>query len=86
MAAPTKETGRITVPNFNAECYQPLYDQAQSDAIALIRRDPGRYLATRLPALALSFGYSALGTDDPPLSLMGDRSPRPRGWTACTAR
>lgn len=40
------------VPNFNAECYLPLYDQFQDDALAALRARPGRYVATRGIGLA----------------------------------
>lgn len=45
----------IKVSNFNYECYLPLYRQARRDALALVGREPGRYLLTRLPPLAASF-------------------------------
>jgi hypothetical protein len=40
------------VPNFNAECYLPLYEQFQDDALAALRARPGRYVATRGIGLA----------------------------------
>lgn len=47
--------GTGSVANFNHECLLPVYDQAQRDAVTLMRRDPGRYLSTRTAALATSF-------------------------------
>ena len=41
--------------NYNHECFLPAYQRAQHDALALIRRDPGRYLATRVPSLMMSY-------------------------------
>lgn len=58
VSAPTKvvaDTGRA-VENFNHECYLPVYDRAVADAVALVRRYPGRYVRTRASALTLSFG------------------------------
>jgi hypothetical protein len=40
------------VPNFNAECYLPLYAQFQDDALAALVARPGRYLETRGVGLA----------------------------------
>jgi hypothetical protein len=41
--------------NYNHECFLPAYQQAQHDAVALIRDDPGRYLAKRAPSLLMSY-------------------------------
>jgi hypothetical protein len=41
--------------NYNNECFLPAYRQAQRDATALIRDDPGRYLAKRVPPLLMSY-------------------------------
>jgi hypothetical protein len=41
--------------NFNNECFLPAYQQAQHDAVTLIRQDPGRYLAQRESALLMSY-------------------------------
>ena len=37
---------KIVNPNFNATCYLPLYRQAQRDAVAAIRAEPGIYART----------------------------------------
>lgn len=56
VAAPHKNAGTaVEIANFNAECYLPVYDRAQHDAVAMVRRSPGRYAATRVPALVLTF-------------------------------
>jgi hypothetical protein len=41
--------------NYNHECFLPAYQQAQHDAVELIRHDPGRYLAKRVPSLLMSY-------------------------------
>jgi hypothetical protein len=56
--------------NYNYECYLPVYAQARSDALALVRRHPGRYVATRAPALIMSFDL--VGTDDERATWMDD--------------
>lgn len=43
------------IANFNFECYLPAYEQAQADALALIRRSPRRYAATRVHSLMMTF-------------------------------
>jgi hypothetical protein len=55
----------VRIANFNHECYLPLYDQASEDAVALVRRYPGRYLTSRGPALEMSFRVSYAGYDKP---------------------
>jgi hypothetical protein len=37
---------KVVNPNFNATCYLPLYHQAQRDAVAAIRAEPGIYART----------------------------------------
>jgi hypothetical protein len=54
----------LSIPNFNNECYIPLYRQAQEDATTLVRRHPGRYLHDRLPALAMSYRLAEIGDED----------------------
>ena len=44
--------------NLNAECYLPVYERAQSDALTLIRLHPGRYLSTRSAGLVTTFGVA----------------------------
>lgn len=59
----TREVSKVpagwTTTNFNHECYLPVYRQAQRDAITLIRRHPGDYLAHRATALTFSFVHSS---------------------------
>jgi hypothetical protein len=45
---PVKGDGneKIVNPNFNATCYLPVYQQAQRDAVAAIRAEPGIYART----------------------------------------
>lgn len=47
--------GDAIVPNYNDECYLPLYRQARHDALELVTRHPGRYLATRDAGLVLAY-------------------------------
>jgi len=42
-------------PNYNNECYLPLYRQARHDALTLALRYPGRYLTTRDAGLVLAY-------------------------------
>lgn len=49
--------------NFNNECFLPLYAQSQDNAVALVRRYPGRYASTRARIVPTSFSIVALGTD-----------------------
>jgi hypothetical protein len=56
---PPLDGGRPSV-NYNDECFLPAYQQAQRDAFTLVRRDPGRYLATRAPSLLMSYRTSAV--------------------------
>lgn len=66
VSRPEKERFRgVRIANFNHECYRPLYRQAQQDAVALVRRDPGRYVSTRGAALVLSYRTSHAGYDAP---------------------
>ncbi|HEX6568866.1 MAG TPA: hypothetical protein VF015_06870 [Acidimicrobiales bacterium] len=56
VAATVKNPGQASeIANFNYECYLPAYDQAQRDALALIRRSPRRYLSTRVPSLMMTY-------------------------------
>ncbi len=50
LASPTKRAG---FANFNADCYLPVYRQAQEDALAALRAEPGRYLANRVTAASI---------------------------------
>ncbi len=69
----------MAVPNFNHECFLPLYDESSANAWAMIRREPARYLATRVPALALSFAVATVGDDDAAPTFFGATPPR-RSW------
>lgn len=53
------------VPNYNDECYLPLYRQARHDALELVTRHPGRYLATREAALVLAYDTAGRCYSDP---------------------
>lgn len=49
LAAPDKSNG---LPNFNYECFLPVYAQSQRDALEALRARPGRYVAIRPVTLA----------------------------------
>jgi hypothetical protein len=51
------------ISNFNAECYLPAYEQAQRDAVALVRRSPRRYVETRAPSLVMTYQRVGSGWD-----------------------
>ena len=74
LSAPGKAVGTHTVPNFNHECYLPLYRQSSDDALAMVRREPWRYLSTRRAAFALSVAYLPLGQEGA-TSFLGDPLP-----------
>jgi hypothetical protein len=63
-AAEKPPYGAIDIANFNNECYIPVYNQAQSDALTLVRRHPARYLHDRVPALAMSYQPAQIGRPD----------------------
>src|SRR5918998_496437 len=84
-----KEAAGITTANYNHECYLPAYQEAQRNAVALIRRHPGEYAADRMTALVLSFVHSTtlhsgrttwLDTAYSPLLLSIDRDISQEGW------
>ncbi|MBK6311351.1 MAG: glycosyltransferase family 39 protein [Candidatus Microthrix sp.] len=72
-------TSSIPNPNFNHECYLPLYRQSAANAAALIRRYPGRYLATRRAPLLQSFSTVNVGAGEPGQSIFGTMLPS-RSW------
>lgn len=47
--------------NFNHECYLPVYEQAQADAVQLVRDHPGRYVATRVDGWVISYQVARIG-------------------------
>jgi hypothetical protein len=53
------------VPNYNAECYLPLYRQARYDAVELVSRYPGRYVTTRDSGLVLAYDTAEGCYSDP---------------------
>lgn len=73
VSTATKRVGTVEIANFDDECYLPLYAQARHDALALVRRHPGTYLARRIPALALSHDVLPLGQDPPGSTFLGER-------------
>ena len=75
LADPSKTVAGVEVPNFNASCYVPLYEESSANARAMIRREPGHYVADRVLALALSHGYVPLGVDGAGRSILGEQLP-----------
>ena len=71
--------GGFVVSNFNNECYLPLYQQSQRNAIAMIKREPGRYLSTRVIALQFSYSMAAVGVESSDFAAPGRRVPA-RTW------
>ena len=71
--------GGFVVSNFNNECYLPLYEESQRNAIAMIKREPGRYLQTRGTALQFSFSMAAVGVGTSDFSAPGRKVPD-RTW------
>lgn len=57
--------GDAIVPNYNDECYLPLYRQAGHDALELAARYPGRYLSTRDAGLVLAYDTAEGCYSDP---------------------
>ena len=51
LAQPRKSTGWV---NYNFECFLPIYRQAQRDALAAARADPGSTLASQVASWHLS--------------------------------
>jgi hypothetical protein len=61
--------------NFNHECYLPVYEQAQADAVRLVREHPGRYVTTRAHGLVISYQVARIGPTDAPTVI--DRAVEP---------
>ncbi|MCB0976313.1 MAG: hypothetical protein KDB02_02530 [Acidimicrobiales bacterium] len=54
--------------NLDNACFLPLYSEAESNALALVKAYPGRYLRTRAQVLPTSFGVARVGLpEDLPL-------------------
>ncbi len=71
--------GGFRVANFNNECYLPLYAESQRNAIAMIKREPGRYLSTRRTALGFSFSMAQVGVGSSQFAAPGRVVPH-RTW------
>lgn len=54
-------------PNFNYECYIPLFEQAGRDAWAVIREHPEAWLEGRLWSLRTTFAVATLPSESPSL-------------------
>jgi hypothetical protein len=52
---------RADAPNFNYDCYRPVYDLAGEDAISLIKAEPGAWLTAR--AWSANNWFEAAGAD-----------------------
>lgn len=80
LTEPFKDpTPPVPTPNFNHECYLPLYQQSAENAKELILRQPGRYLVTRRAPLLASFSTVDVGAGAPGQSMFGNPLPS-RTW------
>jgi hypothetical protein len=52
-------------PNFNAECFLPIFDQAGKDAIAVIKEHPEAWLEGRLWSLRTTIAVSPIPSESP---------------------
>lgn len=55
----------VPIANFNHECYLPLYEESQANAIALVKAHPGQYLRSRGTVVVASFAVASIGNEDP---------------------
>ena len=62
LAEPTRTTDQWS-PNFNYECFLPLYDQAGKDAIAVIKEHPEAWLEGRLWSLRTTIAVSPIPSE-----------------------
>lgn len=68
VTEPWRTTDPVS-PNFNYECYLPIFDQAGEDAMAVIREHPEVWLEGRMWSARVMFAV-ALGPGDSPSSVM----------------
>ena len=52
-------------PNFNAECFLPIFDQAGKDAIAVIKEHPEAWLEGRMWSLRTTIAVSPIPSESP---------------------
>jgi len=62
LAEPMRTTDQWS-PNFNYECFLPLYDQAGKDAIAVIKEHPEAWLEGRLWSLRTTIAVSPIPSE-----------------------
>ena len=62
LAEPMRTTDQWS-PNFNFECFLPLYDQAGKDAIAVIKEHPEAWLEGRLWSLRTTIAVSPIPSE-----------------------
>jgi len=62
LAEPMRKTDQWS-PNFNFECFLPLYDQAGKDAIAVIKEHPEAWLEGRLWSLRTTIAVSPIPSE-----------------------
>ncbi len=65
---PTRTTDPVS-PNFNDECYLPIFDQAGDDAWAVITAHPGVYLEGRMWSARVMFAVSTLPSESPSVAM-----------------
>jgi hypothetical protein len=62
LVEPTRTTDQWS-PNFNYECFLPIYDQAGKDAIAVIKEHPEAWLEGRLWSLRTTIAVSPIPSE-----------------------
>lgn len=68
LTEPTRASDEYS-PNFNYECYIPLFEQAGRDAWAVIREHPDAWLEGRLWSLRTTFAVATLPSESPSVGL-----------------
>jgi len=58
-------------PNFNYECFLPIFDQAGQDAWAVIKEHPGVWLQGRMWSVRTTFAVSTMPAESPSIVMRG---------------
>ena len=70
LVEPTRTTDQWS-PNFNYECFLPIFDQAGKDAIAVIKEHPEAWLEGRLWSLRTTVAVSPIPSESPSVVVRG---------------
>lgn len=70
LTEPMRTTDPVS-PNFNYECFLPVFDTAGDDAWAVIRRHPGTWLEGRLWSLRTTVAVADRPSDSPSIVMRG---------------